>query len=441
MFSRFFIEHPIFATVVSLVIVIAGSVSMFLLPVEQYPTITPVQVTVSATYPGADSQTVAESVAAPIEAQINGVDNMLYMTSTSSSNGQLQLTVYFSLDTDPDIAQVQVQNRVNLAAAATARGRDPAGRLGAEEVLLHHDVHRRLREGRALRSQLYRQLCQRLRPGPDQAGPRRRAGADHGRARPGDEDLDEPGPDGLARDHDERHPAGGGQPEPALRRGPDRTGADGGTGAADVSRRHPAPVQGPGSVRQHHPPGQPGRQRHRPPEGRGTVGDRASAVHRRQQAQRRSRDVHRRLPAAGRQRPAGVGGGPQGHGGDEIPLSRRDRLRHLARHDRFRAHLDRRGEKDAVRGGAAGRARGLSLSAEFPRHRHLHRGHLRRPGRDLRRHDRPRVLHQPPDPLRPDIGHRHRRGRCHRGRGKRGDGTCPSFTCRPGRPPSGRWGR
>ena len=116
MFSRFFIEHPIFATVVSLVIVIAGGVSMFLLPVEQYPTITPVQVTVSATYPGADSQTVAESVAAPIEAQINGVDNMLYMTSTSSSNGQLQLTVYFSLNTDPDIAQVQVQNRVNLAA-------------------------------------------------------------------------------------------------------------------------------------------------------------------------------------------------------------------------------------------------------------------------------------------------------------------------------------
>jgi multidrug efflux pump len=115
MFSRFFIEHPIFATVVSLVIVIAGGVSMVLLPVEQYPRITPVQVTVQAKYPGADSQTLADSVAAPIEAQINGVDNMLYMTSTSSSNGQLMLTVYFSLDTDPDIAQVQVQNRVNLA--------------------------------------------------------------------------------------------------------------------------------------------------------------------------------------------------------------------------------------------------------------------------------------------------------------------------------------
>src|ERR1043165_9624877 len=115
MFSRFFIERPIFAAVVSILIALAGTVAMTALPVQQYPTITPVQVTVSATYPGADSQTVADSVASPIEAQINGVDNMLYMSSTSSSNGQLTLTVYFSLDTDPDIAQVQVQNRVNLA--------------------------------------------------------------------------------------------------------------------------------------------------------------------------------------------------------------------------------------------------------------------------------------------------------------------------------------
>jgi multidrug efflux pump len=115
MFSRFFIERPIFATVISIIICLAGIVALTALPVEQYPTITPVQVTVSATYPGADSKTLAESVAAPIEAQINGVDNMIYMSSSSSSNGQLTLTVYFTLDTNPDIAQVQVQNRVNLA--------------------------------------------------------------------------------------------------------------------------------------------------------------------------------------------------------------------------------------------------------------------------------------------------------------------------------------
>ncbi len=115
MFSKFFIERPIFATVIACLIVLAGLVAMKALPVAMYPTITPVQVQVTTTYPGADSKTVGDSVAAPIEAQINGVDNMLYMTSTSSNTGQMTITVYFTLDTDPDIAQVQVQNRVNLA--------------------------------------------------------------------------------------------------------------------------------------------------------------------------------------------------------------------------------------------------------------------------------------------------------------------------------------
>ena len=116
MFSRFFIERPIFATVLSLLIVVAGLVSLTALPVAQYPNITPVQIKVTTTYPGADAKTVGDSVASPIEAQINGVDNMMYMTSVSSNTGQLTITVYFTLDTDPDIAQVQVQNRVNLAA-------------------------------------------------------------------------------------------------------------------------------------------------------------------------------------------------------------------------------------------------------------------------------------------------------------------------------------
>lgn len=115
MFSKVFIDRPIFTTVISLIIVIAGLVSMRSLPVSQYPTITPVQIQVSTLYPGADAKTVGDSVAAPIEAQINGVDNMIYMTSTSSNTGQMTITVYFTLETDPDIAAVQVQNRVNLA--------------------------------------------------------------------------------------------------------------------------------------------------------------------------------------------------------------------------------------------------------------------------------------------------------------------------------------
>jgi multidrug efflux pump len=114
-FSHFFIERPIFAAVISIILCLAGTVCMLNLPVEQYPAITPVQVSVSATYPGADSETLADAVASPIEAQINGVDNMIYMTSNSSAAGQLTITVFFSLNTDPDIAQVQVQNRVNLA--------------------------------------------------------------------------------------------------------------------------------------------------------------------------------------------------------------------------------------------------------------------------------------------------------------------------------------
>ena len=114
-FSSIFIRRPRFAGVISIVLALAGLLAIFSLPVAQYPQITPPQVTVSASYPGANAEVLADSVAAPIEQAVNGVDNMLYMSSSSDASGNYSLTVTFEIGTDPDIAQVQVQNRVQRA--------------------------------------------------------------------------------------------------------------------------------------------------------------------------------------------------------------------------------------------------------------------------------------------------------------------------------------
>ncbi|MCR9208140.1 MAG: multidrug efflux RND transporter permease subunit [bacterium] len=116
--SKFFIYRPIFATVISIVIVIAGAVSFFGLPIEKFPPITPPTVQVTAVYPGANARTVAETVAAPIEQSVNGVEGMIYMSSTSTNEGLYTLTVTFELGMDLDIASVLVQNLVGSAEAS-----------------------------------------------------------------------------------------------------------------------------------------------------------------------------------------------------------------------------------------------------------------------------------------------------------------------------------
>src|SRR5262245_16558700 len=115
MFSRFFIDRPIFAAVVSIVIALAGGLALYHLPVAQDPEISPPAVSVSIAYPGASAQVVADTVAAPIEQQVNGIEGMLYMSSQSGNDGSYTLTVTFEVGTDLNAALVVVQNRVQLA--------------------------------------------------------------------------------------------------------------------------------------------------------------------------------------------------------------------------------------------------------------------------------------------------------------------------------------
>ncbi len=134
MISKFFIERPVLANVIALVTVLIGIVAIFSLPVSQYPNVVPPTIAVTARYPGASAQAVIDTVALPIEQQVNGVPGMLYMQSTSGSDGTYSLIVTFDIGTDLNFAQVLVENRVNAALAELAAGGAGARRQCSAEI-------------------------------------------------------------------------------------------------------------------------------------------------------------------------------------------------------------------------------------------------------------------------------------------------------------------
>ena len=120
---KHFIDRPVLATVISVAIMLGGIIGLVSLPVEQYPDIAPPTVMVRTSYPGASAETIQKSVVAPLEEQINGVEDMTYMTSTSTNSGSVSINVYFKQGTDPDMAAVNVQNRVSRATGVLQIGR------------------------------------------------------------------------------------------------------------------------------------------------------------------------------------------------------------------------------------------------------------------------------------------------------------------------------
>ncbi len=225
MFSRFFIDRPIFAVVLSIFIVIAGLAAMRVLPVAQYPEIAPPVVSVRAVYPGASAQVLEQTVAAPLENAINGVERMLYMSSNSSSNGLVEIQVTFDIGTDVDQAAQNVNNRVKQAEARLPEEVRRQGVVVEKGSSAFLQVHRLLLAGRPLRRPVHLELrdAERARRAEAAAGHHQRA--DLRREGLRDADLAAARPPGAAAAHHDGRPARGQRAERAVRRRQGRPGA------------------------------------------------------------------------------------------------------------------------------------------------------------------------------------------------------------------------
>ncbi len=312
MFSRFFIDRPILASVPSIIITLAGLVAVYTLPVSQYPEITPPTVRVSCTYPGASAQVVADTVAAPIEQQVNGVEDMLYMLSQSSNDGTYPLTRDVQGGHEPEHGP-GAGAEPRQPGHAHAPGRGQADRRDHDQAVARpDDDHQPGFTPRAVRRALSEQL--RLDPGAGRVDAARRSGRrlDLRPARLQHARLARSRPPLLPQPHRRRRGQGAAGAERAGGRGTDRPATGRQERRLPVHHDHAGPADRAGAVRRHHrqdrrrrpdhPPGRPGA---------GRVGGQEPG-HRRIRGRRAGRR-HRRLSTSRQQRP---GNGRPGEGQD-----------------------------------------------------------------------------------------------------------------------------
>jgi AcrB/AcrD/AcrF family len=418
MISDFFIERPVLANVLAILMVVIGAVALFALPVAQYPDVVPPTVQVTTRYPGASARTVVDAVALPIEQQVNGVEGMIYMQSFSAADGSYSLTVTFRIGVDLNLAQVLVQNRVSSALASLPQA------VQAQGVVVQKNSTAILQiVTLASPDQRYDSLYL----------------ANYATIKLRDEIARLPGVGNVVV-------FGAGQYSMRIWLDPNKMQARGlvpqdvvqalQQQSAQVTAGQigapPAPsgqtfqytlnvrqAQRPRAIRRHHRQDRPHRRDHAPERRRARrawIPDLWTGLRARRQAGGGSGD----FPGAGSECARGRDRGAQEDGGARARVPAGTRVRHPVRHHEVRRAIHPRGVQDAVRGRDPRSCRHTAVPAGLARDadtgNHGAGDHRRR----FRRHGGARLHHQFLDPVRDRAGHRHRGGRRHRGGGGRG---------------------